>query len=310
MRMTRSPAASRRPQGFRAAGLHCGIKKPAASPIWRWSSRTCRRRAAGLFTTNLAKAAPVLVSQRHLERSRRTRPRHRHQQRLRQRLHGPAGHGRRRGRWRRSTAAAAGVPVEQVLVASTGVIGVEPDDGGDPHRASRRPPRRSRATAAPTRPARIMTTDPFPKDAARARWRPTCGTFRVGGMAKGSGMIEPRMATMLGFLTTDAAVDPALLHRALADACRYTFNAITVDGECSTNDCVFALANGASGVVDRRRPLPGALRGLPRRSRTSSRSASSAAARAPPSSSRSPSPAPRPRPTPGWPRARSPTRRS
>ena len=67
-------------------------------------------------------------------------------------------------------------------------------------------------------------------------------------MAKGSGMIEPRMATMLGYLTTDAAVDPAMLQRALADACRYTFNAITVDGEPSTNDCVFALANGASGV--------------------------------------------------------------
>jgi glutamate N-acetyltransferase / amino-acid N-acetyltransferase len=75
------------------------------------------------------------------------------------------------------------------------------------------------------------------------------GSFRVGGMAKGSGMIEPRMATMLGYLTTDAAVDQVLLHRALTEACRSTFNAITVDGEPSTNDCVFALANGMSGVV-------------------------------------------------------------
>ena len=62
-------------------------------------------------------------------------------------------------------------------------------------------------------------------------------------------MIEPNMATMLGFLTTDAAVEPALLQRALKAACDETFNAITVDGECSTNDCVFALANGASGVT-------------------------------------------------------------
>jgi glutamate N-acetyltransferase/amino-acid N-acetyltransferase len=62
-------------------------------------------------------------------------------------------------------------------------------------------------------------------------------------------MIEPRLATMLGYLTTDAAADPTLLQRALADACRYTFNAITVDGEPSTNDCVFAMANGMSGVV-------------------------------------------------------------
>ena len=68
-------------------------------------------------------------------------------------------------------------------------------------------------------------------------------------MAKGSGMIEPRMATMLGYLTTDAAVDPVRLRRVLVDACRFTFNAITVDGEPSTNDCVFALANGASGVA-------------------------------------------------------------
>jgi glutamate N-acetyltransferase/amino-acid N-acetyltransferase len=68
-------------------------------------------------------------------------------------------------------------------------------------------------------------------------------------MAKGSGMIEPMMATMLGFVTTDARVEPALLQRALKAAADDTFNAISVDGECSTNDCVFALANGASGVA-------------------------------------------------------------
>src|SRR5207249_2310361 len=71
----------------------------------------------------------------------------------------------------------------------------------------------------------------------------------VGGMAKGSGMIEPMMATMLGFVTTDAAVPPALLDRALRAAVNDTFNAITVDGECSTNDSVMLLANGASGAV-------------------------------------------------------------
>src|SRR4029079_6472272 len=75
------------------------------------------------------------------------------------------------------------------------------------------------------------------------------GSFHVGGMAKGSGMIEPLMATMLGFLTCDAKVEPAMLRKALAAAVRDTFNAITVDGECSTNDTVFALANGRSGVV-------------------------------------------------------------
>ena len=97
-----------------------------------------------------------------------------------------------------------------------------------------------------------MTTDPFPKEAS-VEVNADAGTFRVGGIAKGSGMIEPLMATMLGFVTTDAAVEPALLQRALKAACDETFNAITVDGECSTNDCVFALANGASGVELRRR---------------------------------------------------------
>src|SRR5207245_8578721 len=71
----------------------------------------------------------------------------------------------------------------------------------------------------------------------------------IGGMAKGSGMIEPMLATMLGFVTTDAAVPKTLLDRALREAVGDTFNAITVDGECSTNDCVMLLANGASGVT-------------------------------------------------------------
>jgi glutamate N-acetyltransferase/amino-acid N-acetyltransferase len=93
-----------------------------------------------------------------------------------------------------------------------------------------------------------MTTDPFPKEAAVEVATPS-GSFRVGGIAKGSGMIEPLMATMLAVVTTDAGVDPSLLQRALAAVADVTFNAITVDGECSTNDCVFALANGASGVT-------------------------------------------------------------
>jgi glutamate N-acetyltransferase/amino-acid N-acetyltransferase len=93
-----------------------------------------------------------------------------------------------------------------------------------------------------------MTTDPFPKEAAvRASISGVEAT--VGGMAKGSGMIEPMMATMLGFITTDAAVPKGLLDRALREVVNDTFNAITVDGECSTNDCVMLLANGASGAA-------------------------------------------------------------
>jgi glutamate N-acetyltransferase/amino-acid N-acetyltransferase len=94
----------------------------------------------------------------------------------------------------------------------------------------------------------IMTTDPFPKEAA-TRVDLAGGTVQIGGMAKGSGMIEPMMATMLGLVTTDAAVPPSLLARALHEAVDDTFNAITVDGECSTNDSVMLLANGVSGVA-------------------------------------------------------------
>jgi glutamate N-acetyltransferase/amino-acid N-acetyltransferase len=136
---------------------------------------------------------------------------------------------------------------EEVLVASTGVIGVGLDLGKvkagvtkafgllakNGHRD---------ATLA------IMTTDQFPKEAA-VRVETAAGTFHIGGMAKGAGMIEPMMATMLGFLTCDAQVDPGLLKKALLSAVRDTFNAITIDGDGSTNDTVVALANGASGVV-------------------------------------------------------------
>jgi len=106
-----------------------------------------------------------------------------------------------------------------------------------------------------------MTTDPFPKEHA-VTVQTARGTFMVGGTAKGSGMIEPNMATMLGFLTTDAGVAPALLHRALKAAARDTFNAITVDGECSTNDSLFALASGASGVTIDEDSFPALLEGF------------------------------------------------
>jgi glutamate N-acetyltransferase/amino-acid N-acetyltransferase len=145
------------------------------------------------------------------------------------------------------TASTIGCGVPEVLVASTGVIGVKLDmekvTGGITAAAAALAPCGGKDAARA-----IMTTDPFPK-AASAEITTASGMFRVGGIAKGSGMIEPNMATMLAFLTTDAAVEPVLLRRALKAVVNDTFNAITVDGECSTNDCVFALANGASHVT-------------------------------------------------------------
>lgn len=232
------------PARFRASGLHCGIKA-SGKPDLALLVSDLPAYASGVFTTNLAKAAPVLVSQEHLMAADGQARAIVTNSGCANACTGPQGLGDAR-EMAQLVATALGCPPQQVLVASTGVIGVNlkmdrlregipqaadalAEDGG--------------AAAARA----IMTTDPFPKDYA-VEVVTDMGTFRVGGMAKGSGMIEPRMATMLGYLTTDAAVDPGTLYRALADASRYTFNAITVDGEPSTNDCVFALANGASGV--------------------------------------------------------------
>jgi glutamate N-acetyltransferase/amino-acid N-acetyltransferase len=198
-----------------------------------------------VFTTNQVQAAPVLVSREHLV----------------------ASGGRARAvivnsgcanactgalglATTRTTVGAVadlvGCPVEQVLVSSTGVIGVHlPVDKVVSGAAS--------AFAALSRDGHnaargIMTTDTGPKEFA-VRVETPGGAFRVGGIAKGAGMIEPMMATMLAFVTTDAAVTPGLLDRALREVTGRTFNAITVDGECSTNDTFVALASGSSGVA-------------------------------------------------------------
>jgi glutamate N-acetyltransferase/amino-acid N-acetyltransferase len=234
------------PAGFRASGLHCGIKKNGKPDLALIASDGPGTQAAGLFTTNLAKAAPVLVSQRQLTTSGGVAQAILTNSGCANACTGPQGLADAE-EMVNLTAAALGLEPRHVVVASTGVIGVNLPmaalRAGVPAAAAALTEDGGAAAARA-----IMTTDPFPKEAA-VTVTTDVGRFRVGGMAKGSGMIEPRMATMLGYLTTDAAVDPSLLHRALSDACRYTFNAITVDGEPSTNDCVFAMASGISGVV-------------------------------------------------------------
>ena len=232
------------PAGFRAAGLHCGIKASGKPDLSLIVSDTVAS-AAGVFTTNLAKAAPLYLCEAHLASSGGRARAIITNSGCANACTGPQGEADAR---EMTTLAAGtiGCQVDHVLVASTGVIGVnlkmDALRAGIPLAVAAVSPSGG-ADAAKA----IMTTDPFPKEYA-VEVQTAAGTFRVGGMAKGSGMIEPRMATMLGYLTTDAAVEPALLSRALTDATRYTFNAITVDGEPSTNDCVFAMANGQSGV--------------------------------------------------------------
>jgi glutamate N-acetyltransferase/amino-acid N-acetyltransferase len=233
------------PAGFRSAGVACGIKKTGALDLALIASDTTAS-AAAVFTTNKAQAAPVTVSQQRLRASSGRARAVAINSGCANACTGPDGQATAEA-MAEATAAAVGAAPAEVLIASTGVIGVALD--------------RERVTSGilsaaaalsrdggPDAAKAIMTTDPFPKETAVELATPA-GTFRVGGIAKGSGMIEPLMATMLAVVTTDAAVAPALLQRALAAVTDVTFNAITVDGECSTNDCVFALANGASGVT-------------------------------------------------------------
>ncbi len=240
----RIPRGITAPAGFRAAGVACGIKASGLDLALLVSTPPAR--SAGIFTTNLAVAAPVTVTREHLRRSDGTTAAVIVNSGCANACTGERGLADARD-MAVTTADLVGCPVEQVLVSSTGVIGayLERDklrQGIGQAAESLGPDGHAAAAEA------IMTTDPWPKEAAVRAEGPS-GRFHVGGTAKGAGMIEPRMATMLAFLTTDAAVEPPLLRRALQEAAETTFNAITVDGEPSTNDMVLALANGCSGAV-------------------------------------------------------------
>ena len=246
------------PEGFRTGAVHCGIKAAPALDLVVLAADTTTS-AAALFTTNLAQAAPVTVSREHIERTRGVAAAIVVNSGCANACTGTEGiaHARRMAA---ETAAAVGCAPQEVLVASTGVIGV--GLGIDHVVAGIRAAVPAMARGQGSEAARaIMTTDLFPKEHAVIVRTPH-GSFTVGGMAKGAGMIEPNMATMLAFLTTDASVSPALLRQAIETSARDTFNAITVDGESSTNDSVFALASGGSGVTIDDATYPALLEGF------------------------------------------------
>jgi glutamate N-acetyltransferase / amino-acid N-acetyltransferase len=230
------------PRGFRAAGVACGIKPRGLDLALVAAEAPCA--AAAVFTTNRAQAAPVVVSRTHLGSGRAKA------------VVANAGcanaatgeGGLADAREMASlTAQALGCTAEEVVVASTGVIGtVLPMDR---LRAGIAQAAEHLTTEGGAEAARaIMTTDTRPKEVA-IDVRVSGGTMRIGGMAKGAGMIAPRMATMLAFFTTDAAIEARLLHRALVEAVGESLNRITVDGDTSTNDMAVILASGASGTT-------------------------------------------------------------
>lgn len=232
------------PLGFRAAGVHCGIKAEALDLAIVAADRPVP--AAALFTTNLVRAAPVLVSQEHLRASGGHARAVIINSGCANACTGEAGLAVAR-RTATLLGARLGARSEHILVGSTGVIGVALDlakiEAGIAKAAPALSPDAHLAAAHA-----IMTTDREPKEAA-VEERLGGRAFRVGGIAKGAGMIEPNMATMLAVITTDAAIAPPLLDAALRAACADTFNAITIDGDTSTNDMVVALANGESGAA-------------------------------------------------------------
>lgn len=231
------------PRGFAVASCTCGIK-PSGSPDLALIVADDLCAAAGVFTTNKVPGAPVIVSKEHLRR-----PRIRAivcNSGVSNVCTGAQGLADARRMCER-TAQGVGCRASQVLVCSTGVIGkplpmakIEPGIAALCRRLSRGP----EADAAVARA--ILTTDLVTKTAARAI-RLGGATVRLAGIAKGSGMIAPNMATMLAFITTDAAVSAAMLQRALGHACRRTFNRISVDHDTSTSDSLLILASGKAG---------------------------------------------------------------
>ena len=230
-------------QGFKANGLNCGLNKDKGKNDLGLVVSDVMCNAAAVYTTNKVKGAPLLVTKEHLA----------------------ACGGRTRGFIANSknantcnadgvekaemmcslTAKALGVKPDEIVVASTGVIGqvlpIEPiAEHIEDLTAGLSPENHGKAANA------IMTTDTVMKEIA-VEFRLGGKTCKMGGMAKGSGMIHPNMATTLNFITTDAAVSSGLLQKALSDVVKVTYNCLSVDGDTSTNDCVLLMANGLAG---------------------------------------------------------------
>ena len=228
-------------KGFKAAGIHCGIRKGRdkkdLSLIFSEVPASC----AAVYTTNLVKGAPIQITKEHIANG------------IAQAAVCNSGNANTCNadgpeiarKTCEITAAALGIAPEDVVVASTGVIGeplsIAPFEKGMPELVSLL----SENGCADAQEG-IMTTDTRPKDAA-VEFEINGRICRMGGIAKGSGMIHPDMATMLVFITSDVSIAPEMLKKALSSDVKNTFNMVSVDGDTSTNDMVTVFANGLAG---------------------------------------------------------------
>ena len=233
-------------KGFSANGVHCGIRKNQTKKDLSLIFSSVPASAAAVYTTNLVKGAPLTVTKKHLANG------------TAQAVicnSGNANTCNANGieiaeEMSALAAKALGISADDVIVASTGVIGqplsIAPIAAGLPELIAGLSAEGGKAAAEG-----IMTTDTVMKEVA-VEFTLGGKTCRLGGIAKGSGMIHPNMATMLVFLTTDAAISPAMLQKALSGDIAGTFNMLSIDGDTSTNDMVTVLANGLAGnpVVD------------------------------------------------------------
>lgn len=231
-------------KGFQAASAAAGIKyKDRKDMAMLYSEVPCR--AAGTFTTNIVKAAPVLWDKKIVQESAYAQAVVINAG-IANACTGAEGMG-----YCEQTAACAGecldIPMDAVLVASTGVIGMQlPIERIQKGVGMMAPKLDGSCEAGHAAAQAIMTTDTHEKEVA-VQFEAGGKTITVGGMCKGSGMIHPNMCTMLGFVTTDLAISKELLQEALSEDVKDTFNMISVDGDTSTNDTLLLLANGLAG---------------------------------------------------------------
>ena len=231
-------------QGFVAGGVHCGIRKNRTKKDLALIYSECVASAAAVYTTNLVKGAPLTVTKKHIENGKA------------QAVICNSGNA--------NTCNADGIEIaekmselianelkisaDDIVVASTGVIGqplnIAPIASGIPALVASLSKDGCDAAAEG-----IMTTDTVKKEIA-VKFEIGGKTCHIGGIAKGSGMIHPNMATMLVFITTDAAISSEMLKRALSTDISSTFNMVSVDGDTSTNDMVTVLANGMAGNAE------------------------------------------------------------
>ena len=227
-------------KGFTANGIHCGIRKNKSKRDLSLIFSEVKANAASVYTTNLVKGAPLIVTKQHLSDGKA------------QAIICNSGNANTCNadgieiaeKMSKICADALNISVSDVVVASTGVIGlplsVEPIQAGIGELVSGLGDKSEFAAEG------IMTTDTVKKELAIS-FEIGGVECKIGGIAKGSGMIHPNMATMLVFITTDCAISSAMLQKALSTDIQSTFNMVSVDGDTSTNDMVTILANGMAG---------------------------------------------------------------